>query len=80
MHPIARDEVYRIAYEAIRNACAHSGGNELSIELLYKRRFSLKVRDNGRASMRGYLDGPDLKERSSRQARDLDMVLSLMSH
>ena len=26
MHPIARDEVYRIAYEAIRNACAHSGG------------------------------------------------------
>ena len=25
MHPIARDEVYRIADEAIRNACAHSG-------------------------------------------------------
>lgn len=48
MHPIARDEVYRIAYEAIRNACAHSGGNDLSIELQYKRQFRLKVRDNGR--------------------------------
>ena len=48
MHPIARDEVYRIAHEAIRNACAHSGGNDLWIELQYKRRFHLKVRDNGR--------------------------------
>src|SRR5205085_5561472 len=25
MHPIIRDEVYRIGYEAIRNACTHSG-------------------------------------------------------
>ena len=48
MHPIARDEVYRIADEAIRNACAHSGARDLSIELEYKRRFHLTVRDNGR--------------------------------
>jgi signal transduction histidine kinase/ligand-binding sensor domain-containing protein len=48
MHPIARDEVYRIAYEAISNACAHSGARDLWIELEYKRRFSLTVRDNGR--------------------------------
>jgi len=25
MHPIVRDEIYRIGYEAIRNACVHSG-------------------------------------------------------
>jgi hypothetical protein len=25
MHPIVRDEIYRIGYEAIRNAGTHSG-------------------------------------------------------
>jgi signal transduction histidine kinase len=48
MHPIARDEVYRIAYEAIRNACAHSGARNLGVELEFKKRFHLTVRDNGR--------------------------------
>ncbi|WP_158942793.1 sensor histidine kinase [Granulicella sp. S190] len=48
MHPITRDEVYRIAYEAIRNSCAHSGSRNLWIELQYKRRFRLEIRDNGR--------------------------------
>jgi signal transduction histidine kinase/ligand-binding sensor domain-containing protein len=47
MHPIARDEVYRIAYEAIRNACAHSGARDLWVDVEYKRRFHLTVRDNG---------------------------------
>ena len=47
MHPIARDEVYRIAYEAIRNAQAHSGAQDLWIEIDYKRRFHLQIRDNG---------------------------------
>ena len=32
MHPIARDEVYRIAYEAIRNACAHSEATLLKVQ------------------------------------------------
>src|SRR5262249_30263976 len=35
MHPIARDEVYRIAYEAIRNACEHASANELEVSLDY---------------------------------------------
>jgi signal transduction histidine kinase len=49
LHPIAREEVYRIGYEAIRNACMHSGGTELLIELRYRRRsLRLDVRDNGR--------------------------------
>ena len=47
LHPIARDEVYRIAYEAIRNAYAHSGAKDLWIEIEYKRRFHLEIRDNG---------------------------------
>jgi signal transduction histidine kinase len=48
MHPVARDEVFRIGAEAIRNACIHSGGESLSIELRYGRDLMLDVRDNGR--------------------------------
>src|SRR6267154_5754008 len=35
MHPIVRDEIYRIGYEAIRNACMHSGASRLEVELRY---------------------------------------------
>ena len=47
MHPIVRDEVYRIAYEAMRNACSHSRGTELNVELTYARDLTVVVRDNG---------------------------------
>jgi len=48
MHPIVRDEVYRIAYEAIRNACNHSGATALTVELSYLNDLLLRVCDNGR--------------------------------
>ena len=48
MHPIVRDEIYRIGFEAIRNACAHSGGTCLEIHLEYLQDFTLSVRDNGK--------------------------------
>ena len=35
MHPIVRDEVYRIGYEAILNAARHSKASRLSVELEY---------------------------------------------
>jgi signal transduction histidine kinase len=47
MHPIVRDEVYRIGYEAIRNACVHSQANQLRVELTYAEDLILRVRDNG---------------------------------
>ncbi|MEI9975010.1 MAG: ATP-binding protein [Ignavibacteriota bacterium] len=47
MHPIVRDEVYRIGYEAIRNACQHSQGTRLDVELRYSRDLAVRVRDNG---------------------------------
>ena len=47
MHPIVRDEVYRIVYEAMRNACSHSRGTELNVELTYTRDLTVVVRDNG---------------------------------
>jgi signal transduction histidine kinase/ligand-binding sensor domain-containing protein len=47
MHPVVRDEVYRIGYEAIRNACLHSSATELEIELRYARDLTLRISDNG---------------------------------
>jgi signal transduction histidine kinase len=47
MHPIVRDEVYRIGYEAIRNACAHSQATRLQVDLTYAEDLRLGVRDNG---------------------------------
>jgi signal transduction histidine kinase/ligand-binding sensor domain-containing protein len=47
MHPIVRDEVYRIGYEAIRNACVHSHATQLQVELRYSDDLILTVRDNG---------------------------------
>ena len=47
MHPIVRDEVYRIGFEAIRNACLHSQASRLEVELRYAHDLTLRVRDNG---------------------------------
>jgi signal transduction histidine kinase len=47
MHPVARDEIYRIGYEAIRNACEHAAASELKIALTYARDLTLRVSDNG---------------------------------
>jgi signal transduction histidine kinase/ligand-binding sensor domain-containing protein len=47
MHPIVRDEVYRIGYEAIRNACVHSHAAQLRVDLSYKQDLSLRISDNG---------------------------------
>ena len=48
MHPIVRDEVYRIGYEAIRNACTHSGANRLAVDLGYEQNLVVRVKDNGK--------------------------------
>jgi len=48
MHPIVRDDVYRIGFEAIRNACAHSGADRVTVELSYFENLVLRVRDNGK--------------------------------
>ena len=47
MHPIVRDEIYRVGYEAIHNACAHSGASQLEVELRYANDLALRVSDNG---------------------------------
>lgn len=49
LHPIFRDEAYRIGREAIINAFRHSGASKIDVQIAYGvRRFYLRVRDNGR--------------------------------
>ncbi len=47
MHPVVRDELYRVVYEAIRNACRHSRGSRLEVGLKYGRDLAVCVKDNG---------------------------------
>jgi signal transduction histidine kinase/ligand-binding sensor domain-containing protein len=56
MHPIARDEVYRIGYEAIKNACRHSEGSLLAVTLTYGPNLILLVKDDGHGIDPRYLD------------------------
>jgi signal transduction histidine kinase len=49
LHPIVRDEVYRIAGEALRNAFKHAQAQRIEVEIRYdERRFRLRVRDDGK--------------------------------
>jgi len=49
LHPILRDEVYRIAGEALRNAFRHAGARRIEVEIRYdERQFGLRVRDDGK--------------------------------
>jgi signal transduction histidine kinase/ligand-binding sensor domain-containing protein len=49
LQPIVRDEIYRIAGEALRNAYRHSGATNIEVELQYDaRQFELRVRDDGK--------------------------------
>jgi signal transduction histidine kinase len=48
LHPILRDEVSRIAGEALRNAFHHAQAQRIEVEIRYdKRQLRLRVRDDG---------------------------------
>jgi signal transduction histidine kinase len=48
MYPIVRDELYRIAREALRNAFTHSRAQHIEAEIGYAERlFRLRIRDDG---------------------------------
>lgn len=48
LHPIIRDEAYRIGREALANAFRHSGANKIEIELEYSaKQLRILVRDDG---------------------------------
>jgi signal transduction histidine kinase/ligand-binding sensor domain-containing protein len=84
MHPIARDEIYRIGYEAIRNACEHSSASELEIHLNYADDLTLQVNDNGSGiepsivadGKAGHFGLQGMRERAERIGSDFTFVSS----
>jgi signal transduction histidine kinase len=74
LHPILRDEVYRIASEATCNAFRHSGAGRIEIEICYdKNQLRVRVQDNGKGidakvlhggGREGHYGLPGMKERA----------------
>jgi len=87
MHPIVRDEVYRIGYEAIRNACTHSAASRLEVELRYANDLALRVSDNGTGidpviadrGRDGHFGLQGMRERAARIGGTLTLVSSSSS-
>jgi signal transduction histidine kinase/ligand-binding sensor domain-containing protein len=48
LHPILRDEIYKIAAEALRNAFRHAQAKQVEVEIRYGHEFRLRVRDDGK--------------------------------
>jgi len=49
LHPIVRDEIYKIAAEALRNAFRHAHALRVEVEVRYDdNQFRLRVRDDGK--------------------------------
>jgi signal transduction histidine kinase/ligand-binding sensor domain-containing protein len=82
MHPIVRDEVYRIGYEAIRNACVHSRATQLKVELSHTQDLNLRIQDNGqgidpetvRHGKAGHFGLQSMRERAARIMGKLSIV------
>jgi signal transduction histidine kinase/ligand-binding sensor domain-containing protein len=81
MHPVVRDELYRIGYEAIRNACAHSRGSRLDVALSYGHDLTLRVADDGvgielttvERGRDGHFGLPGMRERAARIGASLSV-------
>jgi signal transduction histidine kinase/ligand-binding sensor domain-containing protein len=49
LHPIVRDDVYRIAGEALRNACRHAHARHIEVAIRYDdTQLGVRIRDDGR--------------------------------
>ncbi len=56
LQPILRDEVYRIAVEALRNAFKHAQARRIEVEIRYdQQQLRLRVRDDGKGIDPGLL-------------------------
>jgi signal transduction histidine kinase/ligand-binding sensor domain-containing protein len=58
LHPILRDEIYRIAAEALRNAFKHAQARHIEVQIRYgENKFSVHVGDDGKGIDREVLSG-----------------------
>ena len=75
LNPILRNEVYKIAAEALRNAFLHANAKQVEVEIRYDiERFRLRVRDDGkgidpavlsRQGSEGHYGLPGMRERAT---------------
>ena len=82
LHPILRDDIYRIAGEALRNAFRHAHAHWIEVEITSDdRQFRLQVRDDGRGiepavladDRRGHFGLPGMRERAELVGGHLDV-------
>jgi len=74
MVPVLRDDIYRIAGEALRNAFLHANAHRIEVEIRYDpREFRLRIRDDGKgidaqvlagAGRPGHYGLPGMQERA----------------
>jgi len=58
LHPILRDETYKIAAEALRNTFRHAEARRVEVEIRYdQEQFRLRVRDDGKGIDSAVLSG-----------------------
>jgi signal transduction histidine kinase len=74
LHPIPRDEVYRIAREALQNAFSHAHAHEIEAEITYgPPMLRVRIRDDGngiaqdiiKAGRSGHYGLPGMRERAT---------------
>jgi signal transduction histidine kinase len=88
LNPTVRDEAYRIAGEALRNAVRHAHAPRVTVEIEYgKRQFRLRIRDDGkgideeiiRRQPAGHFGLPGMRERAGLLGGRLDVWSKLDS-
>jgi len=82
LHPILRDDVYRIAREALQNAFRHAQATKIEAEITYGERLvRMRIRDDGRgidpkllhAGRDGHWGLPGMRERAQQIGARLDI-------
>src|SRR3974390_1596685 len=81
LHPIVRDEIYKIAAEALRNAFRHARARQIEVEIRYdNEQFRLRVRDDGsgidpavlsRQGSQGHYGLPGMRESATHNRGEL---------
>ena len=80
LHPIIRDEIYRIAREALSNAFKHAHARHIEAEISYEpRAFRLRIRDDGSGipaevldqGRKGHFGLPGIRERAKQIGAEL---------
>ena len=81
LRPILRDEIYRVAAEALRNAFCHAQARQIEAEIRYDdRQFRMRIRDDGKgmdqalvSGRKGHYGLPGMRERAKLMGGKLEI-------